>query len=249
MHTRSFPRKWYWQLFFIICVWVYRCGIIRSLSFIRKWFVSFPVRQPNTIWINLTSVCVATYSIDTSSTRSCVISLLLSMQYNRSNRNANKYKITFRPVFLPIFGSRFRIPKFIFLSFGFIIILHNVRNVFLDDIVVDKPIVDHFHIALSDKVFDQLLSLPFRQLGQSELLQTNQQQQQRKMSNFEQIMMSNHENKIYKLGGNGSNFNESIRIFFLVFNLHCRVFTLFPFCFWWSPTIMIGLFRFPFVGA
>ena len=218
-----------------MCVWVYPCGKIRSLSFIRILFVSFPVRQPNTKRINFTSVWVVTNSIDTSNARSCVISLLLSMQYNRSNRNANKYKITFRPFFLKIFGSRFRIQKFIVLSFGFIIILHNVRNVFLDVIVVDKPIVDichHFHIALSDKVFDQLLSLPFRQLGQSELLQTNQQQQQqRKMSNFEQIMMSNHENKIYKLGGNGINFSESIRIFFLLFNLHCHVFTLFPFCF------------------
>lgn len=155
------------------------------------------------------------------------------MQYNCNNRNANKYQITFRPFFLPIIGSRFRIQKFIVLSFGFIIILHNVRNVFLDVIVVDKPIVDichHFHIALIEKVFDQLLSLPFRQLGQSELLQTNQHQQ-RKMSNFEQTMMSNRENKIYKLGGNGSNVSESIRIFFLFFNLHCHVFTLFPFCF------------------
>ena len=71
------------------------------------------------------------------------------MQYHRTNTNAKKYKITFRPVFFPIFGSRFRIVKFIQLSFG-IVFLCNVHDVFLDVTFIDKPIMnicDCFPIA------------------------------------------------------------------------------------------------------
>ena len=151
---------------------------IRSRSFMRKRLVRFPVRHPKAKWISWTSDWVVRNAIDTSRTLACVQSLLLlhaGMQYHRSNTNAKKYKITFRPVWLPIFGSRFRIVKFILLSFG-IAILGNVQDVFLDVTFIEKPTVhfcDRFPIASIDNKFDQLRFVRFRQLRQSELWQTN----------------------------------------------------------------------------
>ena len=145
--TRKFPKKRNQQLFFIISVWVYLMSTIRSRSFMRKRNVRFPVRHPKAKWISWTSDWVVRNAIDTSRTLACVQSLLLlhaGMQYHRSNTNAKKYKITWRPVWLPIFGSRFRIVKFIQLIFG-ILILRNVHEkFFLDVTFIDKPTADIF---------------------------------------------------------------------------------------------------------